>query len=196
MSKRIIAWGYKNAFWGQGDSFQTHFLLLPPLFSSKYNRALLAVPRLHNSLPAFVAGEAFTLFHILIWGVLLRCGCSLLGFESLRPTALMGKVKLLSEWWNHSLLSDIPLVSTRPKWLLMWSHPRHHIHMQRRVKMRLWDFIKSDIAPPSPYIYMNKEKKCLTLSDIGIHLVCTLITSFRRYTTDGVSEGGFWVTGN
>lgn len=54
-------------------------------------------------------------------------------------------VKPFASNWHFPCMSS--------KWLLMWSHPRHQINIQRRVKMSLRDFIKSDIAIRSIYLY-------------------------------------------
>lgn len=94
----------------------------------------------------------------------------------------------------HFLCENEPILAPNVE-----CHPRHPhgIHIQTRVKMKLWETLLCVILPHILYIYMDKEKKKnFTLSDTGIHFVSALITSFRHWAIDGVSEGGISLTGN
>lgn len=77
-------------------------------------------------------------------------------------------------------------------------HPRHLrcVHIHRRVEMKLWETLLSMALPYTLYIYMEKKKTLFTLSDTGIHYVFTLISSFRHWAIEGVSQGGISLTGN
>lgn len=67
----------------------------------------------------------------------------------------------------------------------------------KNVKVKLWETLLTVILPYTLSIYMDKKKNIyFTFSDTGIHFIFTLITSFRHWAIDGVSEGGISLTGN